>query len=124
MNKTKEVLKNLIQTVFDRKGGSYRTMIYNYDKEKWEYAKLGQDETDIVQAASKYLINNDNLDNILNIKSDIILDNKQYNFTLIKTSLDNYIIGYYDNLYNIWLCKFEGGLENTMKELKKYINSI
>lgn len=124
MNKTKEVLKNLIQTVFDRKGMSYRTMVYNYDKEKWEYAKLGQDESESVQAASIYSNKNDILDDILDIKSDVIISDKQYNFTVIKISYDNYIIGYYDTLYNVWLCKFEGELEKTMIELKKYINSI
>ena len=103
---------------------SYHTMIYNYDKEKWEYAKIGQDESEIVQAASIYSNKNDILDDILNIKSDIIVGGKQYNFTITKISYDSYIIGYYDTLYNVWLCKFEGELEKIMIELKKHINSI
>ena len=123
MNKTKELLKNLIQTIFTNKGGRYYIMSYNYDKEKWDYSKIGDDEDDMVRQASIYIRKNDTVDLIEDMKSEIILGGNQYNLTIIKNGTDNYTVGYYDNIYSKWLCKYDGDLEKSLIETKKYLET-
>lgn len=124
MNKTKELLKNLINTIFTQKGYSYQVLTYNYENDKWNYTKIGEDENDIIVAAISHCNKNDTLDYLLEFKSEIITSTNQYNFTLIKNGSDNYKIGYYDNVYHIWLCEYNGELENIIKELKRYLNEL